>query len=177
MAPRRGAVPGGAEHAQWARLARAARCRRRQREWEEEEEEGGREEGREAGPAALSATPGGEGKMATLGGEAQPFPSAALAAAAGVGGGGGGGALGLQAPLTRGLERALEEAAHSGGLNLSGRKLKEFPRSAAAHSHDLSDTVRAGEPGRAAGGGEVGLPSRPGPPPAPRAPWSPPTSP
>ncbi|NWW03562.1 LRCH1 protein, partial [Oreocharis arfaki] len=46
-------------------------------------------------------------------------------------------------PLNRGLERALEEAAHSGGLNLSGRKLKEFPRSAAALSHDLSDTVRA----------------------------------
>ncbi|XP_058694726.1 leucine-rich repeat and calponin homology domain-containing protein 1 isoform X4 [Poecile atricapillus] len=82
--------------------------------------------------------------MATLGGESQPFPSAALAAAAGVGGGGGGsGALGLQAPLNRGLERALEEAAHSGGLNLSGRKLKEFPRSAATLSHDLSDTVRA----------------------------------
>ncbi|NWY70622.1 LRCH1 protein, partial [Erithacus rubecula] len=81
--------------------------------------------------------------MATLGGESQPFPSAALAAAAGVGGGGGSGALGLQAPLNRGLERALEEAAHSGGLNLSGRKLKEFPRSAAALSHDLSDTVRA----------------------------------
>ncbi|XP_075565339.1 leucine-rich repeat and calponin homology domain-containing protein 1 [Pelecanus crispus] len=82
--------------------------------------------------------------MATLGGESQPFPAAALAAAtAGVGGGGGGGALGLQAPLNRGLERALEEAAHSGGLNLSGRKLKEFPRSAAALSHDLSDTVRA----------------------------------
>ncbi|NWV77901.1 LRCH1 protein, partial [Dasyornis broadbenti] len=80
--------------------------------------------------------------MATLGGESQPFPSAALAAAAGVGGGGSG-ALGLQAPLNRGLERALEEAAHSGGLNLSGRKLKEFPRSAAALSHDLSDTVRA----------------------------------
>ncbi|NXL24117.1 LRCH1 protein, partial [Setophaga kirtlandii] len=82
--------------------------------------------------------------MATLGGESQPFPSAALATAAGVGGGGSGsGALGLQAPLNRGLERALEEAAHSGGLNLSGRKLKEFPRSAAALSHDLSDTVRA----------------------------------
>ncbi|NXF03987.1 LRCH1 protein, partial [Smithornis capensis] len=79
--------------------------------------------------------------MATLGGESQPFPAAALAAAAGVGGGGG--ALGLQTPLNRGLERALEEAAHSGGLNLSGRKLKEFPRSAAALSHDLSDTVRA----------------------------------
>ncbi|NXH26642.1 LRCH1 protein, partial [Myiagra hebetior] len=81
--------------------------------------------------------------MATLGGESQPFPSAALAAAAGGGGGGGAAALGLQAPLNRGLERALEEAAHSGGLNLSGRKLKEFPRSAAALSHDLSDTVRA----------------------------------
>ncbi|NXD81839.1 LRCH1 protein, partial [Halcyon senegalensis] len=82
--------------------------------------------------------------MATLGGESQPFPATALAAAtAGVGGGGGGGSLGLQAPLNRGLERALEEAAHSGGLNLSGRKLKEFPRSAAALSHDLSDTVRA----------------------------------
>ncbi|XP_076219894.1 leucine-rich repeat and calponin homology domain-containing protein 1 isoform X4 [Aptenodytes patagonicus] len=80
--------------------------------------------------------------MATLGGESQPFPAAALAAAtAGVGGGGG--SLGLQAPLNRGLERALEEAAHSGGLNLSGRKLKEFPRSAATLSHDLSDTVRA----------------------------------
>ncbi|XP_051634655.1 leucine-rich repeat and calponin homology domain-containing protein 1 isoform X2 [Manacus candei] len=81
--------------------------------------------------------------MATLGGESQPFPTSALAAASGVGGGGGSGALGLQAPLNRGLERALEEAAHSGGLNLSGRKLKEFPRSAAALSHDLSDTVRA----------------------------------
>ncbi|XP_074421652.1 leucine-rich repeat and calponin homology domain-containing protein 1 isoform X1 [Larus michahellis] len=82
--------------------------------------------------------------MATLGGESQPFPAAAVAATAGVGGGGGGGgSLGLQAPLNRGLERALEEAAHSGGLNLSGRKLKEFPRSAAALSHDLSDTVRA----------------------------------
>ncbi|KAM6292415.1 leucine-rich repeat and calponin homology domain-containing protein 1 [Porphyrio hochstetteri] len=82
--------------------------------------------------------------MATLGGESQPFPAAALATTtAGVGGGGSGGSLGLQAPLNRGLERALEEAAHSGGLNLSGRKLKEFPRSAAALSHDLSDTVRA----------------------------------
>ncbi|XP_061209060.1 leucine-rich repeat and calponin homology domain-containing protein 1 isoform X3 [Neopsephotus bourkii] len=79
--------------------------------------------------------------MATLGGESQPFPATALAAStAGVGGGG---SLGLQAPLNRGLERALEEAAHSGGLNLSGRKLKEFPRSTAALSHDLSDTVRA----------------------------------
>ncbi|XP_040397920.1 leucine-rich repeat and calponin homology domain-containing protein 1 isoform X1 [Cygnus olor] len=82
--------------------------------------------------------------MATLGGEPQPFPAAALAAAGGGGGGGAGGvSLALQAPLSRGLERALEEAAHRGGLSLSGRKLKEFPRSAAALSHDLSDTVRA----------------------------------
>uniref|UniRef100_A0A8C3B915 Leucine rich repeats and calponin homology domain containing 1 n=1 Tax=Cairina moschata TaxID=8855 RepID=A0A8C3B915_CAIMO len=91
--------------------------------------------------------------MATLGGDPQPFPAAALAVGGGIGGGcgGGGGAgagaggvsLALQAPLSRGLERALEEAAHRGGLSLSGRKLKEFPRSAAALSHDLSDTVRA----------------------------------
>lgn len=106
--------------------------------------------------------------MATLGGEPQPFPAAALAVGGGIGGGcggcggggGGGGAggvsLALQAPLSRGLERALEEAAHRGGLSLSGRKLKEFPRSAAALSHDLSDTVRAGEAGLWGAGGEGG---------------------
>ncbi|XP_039868492.1 leucine-rich repeat and calponin homology domain-containing protein 1 isoform X7 [Simochromis diagramma] len=44
-------------------------------------------------------------------------------------------------PPNRGLERALEEAAASGVLNLSCRKLKEFPRTAA--NHDLSDTVEA----------------------------------
>ncbi|NXJ61191.1 LRCH1 protein, partial [Rostratula benghalensis] len=81
--------------------------------------------------------------MATLGGEPQPFPAAALSAATAGVGGGSGGSLGLQAPLNRGLERALEEAAHSGGLNLSGRKLKEFPRSAAALSHDLFFFLRA----------------------------------
>lgn len=48
--------------------------------------------------------------------------------------------------MNRGLERALEEAVHSGGLNLSARKLKEFPRTAAP-GHDLSDTVQAGERG------------------------------
>ncbi|XP_060793197.1 leucine-rich repeat and calponin homology domain-containing protein 1 isoform X3 [Neoarius graeffei] len=42
---------------------------------------------------------------------------------------------------SRGVERALEEAAGSGSLNLSARKLKEFP-AAAAH-YDLSDTVHA----------------------------------
>ncbi|XP_028292167.1 leucine-rich repeat and calponin homology domain-containing protein 1 isoform X2 [Gouania willdenowi] len=44
-------------------------------------------------------------------------------------------------PSNRGLERALEEAAASGVLNLSCRKLKEFPRTAA--NHDLTDTVEA----------------------------------
>uniref|UniRef100_G3QVC8 Leucine rich repeats and calponin homology domain containing 1 n=1 Tax=Gorilla gorilla gorilla TaxID=9595 RepID=G3QVC8_GORGO len=56
--------------------------------------------------------------------------------------GGGGGSGGFNLPLNRGLERALEEAANSGGLNLSARKLKEFPRTAVP-GHDLSDTVQA----------------------------------
>ncbi|KAG8586033.1 hypothetical protein GDO81_005216 [Engystomops pustulosus] len=47
----------------------------------------------------------------------------------------------LSLPLNRGLERALEEAASSGILNLSARKLKEFPRTSG--NHDLSDTVQA----------------------------------
>lgn len=47
------------------------------------------------------------------------------------------------APWNRSLDRALEEASATGCLNLSGRKLKEFPRSAA--NHDLTDTTRAGE--------------------------------
>nr|XP_014344692.1 PREDICTED: leucine-rich repeat and calponin homology domain-containing protein 3 isoform X11 [Latimeria chalumnae] len=46
------------------------------------------------------------------------------------------------AAWNRSLERALEEAAASGVLNLSGRKLKEFPSRSAANQ-DLSDTVRA----------------------------------
>uniref|UniRef100_A0A673W4Z9 Leucine rich repeats and calponin homology domain containing 3 n=1 Tax=Salmo trutta TaxID=8032 RepID=A0A673W4Z9_SALTR len=44
-------------------------------------------------------------------------------------------------PWNRSLDRALEEASATGCLNLSGRKLKEFPRSAA--NHDLTDTTRA----------------------------------
>lgn len=46
------------------------------------------------------------------------------------------------ASWNRSLDRALDEAAATGALNLSGRKLKEFPRSAAGH--DLTDTTRAG---------------------------------
>lgn len=45
---------------------------------------------------------------------------------------------------SRSLDRALEEAAASGTLSLSGRKLRDYPRASAAN-HDLSDTTRAGE--------------------------------
>ncbi|XP_028320214.1 leucine-rich repeat and calponin homology domain-containing protein 3 isoform X2 [Gouania willdenowi] len=50
---------------------------------------------------------------------------------------------GPQGPASwnRSVDRALDEAAASGTLNLSGRKLKEFPRSSA--NHDLTDTTRA----------------------------------
>uniref|UniRef100_A0A3Q4GJJ0 Uncharacterized protein n=1 Tax=Neolamprologus brichardi TaxID=32507 RepID=A0A3Q4GJJ0_NEOBR len=61
-----------------------------------------------------------------------------------IGGGGTGNSNGLgPAPWNRSLDRALDEAAATGSLNLSGRKLKEFPRCAA--NHDLTDTTRAGE--------------------------------
>ncbi|XP_053736091.1 DISP complex protein LRCH3 isoform X1 [Synchiropus splendidus] len=69
-------------------------------------------------------------------------------AVAGVGAGGNGpagGSSGLgpasPAPWNRSLDRALDEASATGCLNLSGRKLKEFPRSAS--NHDLTDTTRA----------------------------------
>uniref|UniRef100_A0A673GCP8 Leucine-rich repeat and calponin homology domain-containing protein 3-like n=1 Tax=Sinocyclocheilus rhinocerous TaxID=307959 RepID=A0A673GCP8_9TELE len=45
------------------------------------------------------------------------------------------------ASWSRSLDRALDEAAATGALTLSGRKLKEFPRIAAGH--DLTDTTRA----------------------------------
>ncbi|XP_051900678.1 leucine-rich repeat and calponin homology domain-containing protein 4-like isoform X2 [Pristis pectinata] len=43
--------------------------------------------------------------------------------------------------LTRSLEKALDEAAGTGILNLSNRKLREFPR--AASNYDLSDVIQA----------------------------------
>ena len=53
---------------------------------------------------------------------------------------------GAQLPATvaasRSVEKALEEAAASGALNLANRKLKEFPRS--ARNYDLSDITHAG---------------------------------
>ncbi|CAK6968658.1 leucine-rich repeat and calponin homology domain-containing protein 4 isoform X3 [Scomber scombrus] len=52
---------------------------------------------------------------------------------------------GAQLPATvaasRSVEKALEDAAASGALNLSNRKLKEFPRS--AKNYDLSDITHA----------------------------------
>ncbi|XP_062987823.1 DISP complex protein LRCH3 [Elgaria multicarinata webbii] len=99
------------------------------------------------------ASEGGEG-----GGE---MAAAVLAVAEGGGGGGGSGgcpgggsgslaaggcpggaAAGGPSSWTRSLERALEEAAASGALSLSGRKLRDYPRGSAA-SHDLSDTTQA----------------------------------
>lgn len=78
--------------------------------------------------------------MATLGPEPRPhsqLPSVALQAnLSGLG-------SNTNLPLNRGLERALEDAANSGFMNLSTRKLKEFPRSAS--NYDLTDTVEAGE--------------------------------
>ncbi|XP_076996895.1 leucine-rich repeat and calponin homology domain-containing protein 4 isoform X2 [Tamandua tetradactyla] len=46
-------------------------------------------------------------------------------------------------PGSRSAERALEEAVATGTLNLSNRRLKQFPRGA-ARSYDLSDITQAG---------------------------------
>uniref|UniRef100_A0A8D0HA18 Leucine rich repeats and calponin homology domain containing 3 n=1 Tax=Sphenodon punctatus TaxID=8508 RepID=A0A8D0HA18_SPHPU len=67
------------------------------------------------------------------------------AAATGGGGptaGGCGGAPAGPSSWSRSLDRALEEAAVTGALSLSGRKLRDYPRGSAA-GHDLSDTTRA----------------------------------
>ncbi|XP_056281125.1 leucine-rich repeat and calponin homology domain-containing protein 1 isoform X2 [Pseudoliparis swirei] len=75
--------------------------------------------------------------MATLGPESARAPHSQLGSSPSIQSHIGGANL----PPNRGLERALEEAAASGVLNLSARKLKEFPRTAA--NHDLTDTVDA----------------------------------
>uniref|UniRef100_A0A8D2PEL1 Leucine rich repeats and calponin homology domain containing 3 n=1 Tax=Zosterops lateralis melanops TaxID=1220523 RepID=A0A8D2PEL1_ZOSLA len=49
---------------------------------------------------------------------------------------------GVPGAAARSLDRALEEAAVSGTLSLSGRKLRDYPRASAAN-HDLSDTTQA----------------------------------
>ena len=45
--------------------------------------------------------------------------------------------------LSRTLEKVFDEAQHTGELNLSGRKLKEYPK--VASKYDLTDTSCAGE--------------------------------
>lgn len=62
------------------------------------------------------------------------------------------------APWNRSVDRALEEATVTGCLNLSGRKLKEFPRSSA--THDLTDTTRAGKNRRRADQRPLTVPSQ-----------------
>lgn len=49
---------------------------------------------------------------------------------------------GTMVPASRNVDKALEEAAASGVLQLANRKLKEFPKS--AKNYDLSDTTHAG---------------------------------
>ncbi|XP_067417207.1 DISP complex protein LRCH3 isoform X4 [Emydura macquarii macquarii] len=82
--------------------------------------------GGEMAAAALLAVEGGSGLMP--GGS--PAACGAPAAACGPG------------SWSRSLDRALEEAAVSGALSLSGRKLRDYPRGSAAN-HDLSDTTQA----------------------------------
>ncbi|XP_072557272.1 DISP complex protein LRCH3 [Paramormyrops kingsleyae] len=69
-----------------------------------------------------------------------PGPTFPVGAGAAGAPGNGVGAAGVTS-WNRSLDRALEEAAANGYLNLSGRKLKEFPKSAS--NHDLTDTTRA----------------------------------
>ncbi|XP_078245861.1 DISP complex protein LRCH3 isoform X9 [Pogona vitticeps] len=76
---------------------------------------------------------GGSSSALMSGGVGGPGPGPSLAA---------GGAAAGPSSWTRSLERALEEAAASGSLNLSGRKLRDYPRGSAA-GHDLSDTTQA----------------------------------
>ncbi|NXV08028.1 LRCH3 protein, partial [Cettia cetti] len=76
--------------------------------------------------------PGCGGEMAAPEGGSAAMPAACPAAP------------GPSAPgsWSRSLDRALEEAAVSGTLSLSGRKLRDYPRASAAN-HDLSDTTQA----------------------------------
>ncbi|KAM9615376.1 DISP complex protein LRCH3 isoform 39-T42 [Morphnus guianensis] len=96
---------------------------------------------REAGAAAAAAAGCGGGEMAAAvlaapeGGSAV-MPAGNAAACPPPPGSSGPGSW------SRSLDRALEEAAASGTLSLSGRKLRDYPRASAAN-HDLSDTTQA----------------------------------
>uniref|UniRef100_A0A8C3U856 Leucine rich repeats and calponin homology domain containing 3 n=2 Tax=Catharus ustulatus TaxID=91951 RepID=A0A8C3U856_CATUS len=81
---------------------------------------------------ACAVRPGCGGEMAAPEGGSAAMPAACPAPP------------GPSAPgsWSRSLDRALEEAAVSGTLSLSGRKLRDYPRASAAN-HDLSDTTQA----------------------------------
>ncbi|XP_053169229.1 DISP complex protein LRCH3 isoform X4 [Hemicordylus capensis] len=91
--------------------------------------------------AVLAAAAAEGGCSGGSGGSGALMAGGAALAAGGCHGGGAGAGAGPSS-WTRSLERALEEAAASGALSLSGRKLRDYPRSSAA-SHDLSDTTQA----------------------------------
>ncbi|XP_061493545.1 DISP complex protein LRCH3 isoform X8 [Rhineura floridana] len=98
--------------------------------------------------AVLAAAEGGGGGCSG-GGSGALMPGGGGGGSLATGGCSGGGAAAVAASTaggpsswTRSLERALEEAAASGALSLSGRKLRDYPRGSAA-SHDLSDTTQA----------------------------------
>ncbi|KAM3834897.1 DISP complex protein LRCH3 isoform 3-T3 [Vipera latastei] len=91
--------------------------------------------------AAAATTAAAEGGCSGGGGGSAVLMPASSAAASGSLATGGCGAAGPSS-WTRSLERALEEAAASGALSLSGRKLRDYPRDSAA-GHDLSDTIQA----------------------------------
>jgi len=106
---------------------------------------------REAGGAAAAGCGGGEMAAAVLAGPeggSAVMPTGNAAACPLPPGPSGPGSW------SRSLDRALEEAATSGTLSLSGRKLRDYPRASAAN-HDLSDTTRAGEGRGAEAGGET----------------------
>ncbi|KAI4904194.1 hypothetical protein NFI96_010838 [Prochilodus magdalenae] len=80
----------------------------------------------------MAASQGGAGAVAAL--QGQPYPSVPQWNP---------GVLQHQQPLhtARSLERALEDAVCSGILNISGRKLRDYP----GLSYDLTDTTQAAE--------------------------------
>uniref|UniRef100_A0A6I8NXJ5 Leucine rich repeats and calponin homology domain containing 3 n=1 Tax=Ornithorhynchus anatinus TaxID=9258 RepID=A0A6I8NXJ5_ORNAN len=100
---------------------------------------GGREAGRVMAAAAAAAAVGSV--SASVASAAVPAEGPGPAGPGGASCGMNGGAGAAAGSWSRSVDRALEEAAVTGALSLSGRKLREFPRAAA--QHDLTDTTRA----------------------------------
>ena len=72
-----------------------------------------------------------------------PNPPLGGPSSAGGGGGGTAGGGGSPAALSRTIERVLDDAQYTGEIDLSGRRLKDFPRTSAA-KYDLVDTAVVG---------------------------------